>query len=1469
MIESSSIKQGTHDELCMFIDTIDHNISCLKDAKQYDLGAFLTFVLTTKLNKKLQESWLTYSKDYKKVPDVAVFLAFLKNKMQTTPMTTISVSKLEVKSECNQVKKHKASVNASQPANSSSHCSVCKGNSHPLYLCPTFKSMSVENRKTQAHSSKACFNCLHYGHSLKECKNTGCCKKCSKSHHTMLHREQTSNNNVETNTIVNSTEVPIEHIKPQGEIQSSLSMTSQVILKGPSGKQIVVRALLDSGAGLSLVSQRIVKQLQLPKSYHSISISGVMGAHVGSVSHIVNLTIVHKNSKQFKLNFEAAVVSKVTCDLPSVDATHLRNLPHLKNLDLADPLFFQSGKVDLLLGCNIYQDLVLLGIRKGQQDQPVAKDTVFGWAILGRYNRNDSLRDFTSSSAFHVIPSPNTDALLQRFWEIEEVSENSHSLTHEESISIDHYNTTHVFSVGRYKVTLPRKPDAPKLGNSRAQALQRFFSNEKSLIRRGNWEAFQQVVQEYLDLGHAKLVPFPALQLSSEESYYMPMHGVVKESSSTTKLRVVFDASAKTTSGSSFNDTLIVGPTLYPNICDILIRFRTYPVAVSSDISKMYRAVELCEADQNFHRFLWRPDTVSEVKDYQMTRVTFGVASSPFVAIQSLQQTAHDFGDSFPLAKPHVFSSMYVDDCLAGANTPEEAIDLYSQLRELLGKGGFDLRKWRSSSKEVLDAIDPSLHEPTPVKTLSDNTTVQHAKALGMAWDSTADTLYVSVGIINSHSSTKREVISDIARTFDILGWMAPAIVVMKILFQRLWELKLGWDEEIPSDLQEHHQQWKAQLPLLKDKPFNRCYFRTLSVKESVELHGFCDASEAAYSAVVYVRATYSNGPPTVVLVTAKTKVAPLKKLSIPRLELCGAHLLAKLLNSVRLAMGISLDSVFAWCDSTIVLHWLDGSLRCFKTFVGNRISNILTLFPSSVWHHVPTTSNPADCASRGLLPQELLTHDLWWNGPKWLHSDPIDWPSQPMSPPVACTSELKTVCTVTLNPVHWIEGRFSNYNRLLRVNAWIHRFISNLKLKRLHKSINMHSRLSVSELNSSEAHLFSLAQNRHFHDELLQLCHDKPIKANSRLISLNPFIDKDYLLRVGGRLSNSSLSFDQKHPIILPNNDILTGLLVSNLHVSLCHCGPSLLISSVGSRIHIIGVRRLVRDICRRCVTCRRSTAKAQKQQMGQLPKARVIPSPPFTITGSDFAGPFSLKKGHTRKPVIIKAYLCIFVCFSTKATHLECVSDLSTEAFLAAFKRFIARRGLPQEIFSENGSNFKGAHNDLQKFYQELSSKPTKDSVHQYLLNHRIKWNFSPERAPHFGGLWEAAVKSAKLHLRRIIGQQILNFEEFSTVLCQIESCLNSRPLLSLSSHADDAIDVLSASSLICILYLFHVISLTLFPFPIFISFLPSVSSSMSSSAFSSSIIALHDFELFISPFITSNYSSPYPLTYYKQLS
>ena len=221
-----------------------------------------------------------------------------------------------------------------------------------------------------------------------------------------------------------------------------------------------------------------------------------------------------------------------------------------------------------------------------------------------------------------------------------------------------------------------------------------------------------------------------------------------------------------------------------------------------------------------------------------------------------------------------------------------------------------------------------------------------------------------------------------------------------------------------------------------------------------------------------------------------------------------------------------------------------------------------------------------------------------------------------------------------------------------------------------------------------------------------------------------------------------------------------------------------------------MLGARQLARTTCKQCVVCRKAAARVQNQLMGQLPAARATPSPTFATAGIDYAGPFILKKGHTRKPVLVKAYLAVFVCFSTKAVHIEAVSDLTTAAFLATLKRFVAKRGRPQAIHTDNGSNFVGARNDLQELYQFMTSTDAQASIHSFLLTNRISWHTIPERAPHFGGLWEAAVKSAKHHLKRVIGQQRLTFEEFTTIAAQVEACLNSRPLGGLTSHNPDGV-------------------------------------------------------------------------------
>ena len=378
------------------------------------------------------------------------------------------------------------------------------------------------------------------------------------------------------------------------------------------------------------------------------------------------------------------------------------------------------------------------------------------------------------------------------------------------------------------------------------------------------------------------------------------------------KLRVVFDASAKSSTQNSLNDMLMVGPTLHPTLDQILLRFRTYRVALTGDISKMYREILLNKDDRQLHRFLWRPDPTHELKDYCMNRVTFGVASSPYLAVRTLQQTAVDHGSDTPQASWHVNHSFYVDDLLGGAETIEQAIELYNNLRSMLSKGGFNLRKWRSNSKQMLAHIPSELQETVPTQDLVDRHSASYPKALGVAWDSITDTMATHIELPTNFTSSKRGIVSDVARTFDVLGWLSPAILPMKVLFQKLWEEKLDWDDKVPDLHKLEHEKWRNELPLLTSIKLPRCYY-SKEPTVTIQLHGFSDASEAAYSAVIYLRATYADSPTTCRLIMAKTKVAPVKSLSIPRLELCGAALLARILTTTREALSIPLQLVLQW----------------------------------------------------------------------------------------------------------------------------------------------------------------------------------------------------------------------------------------------------------------------------------------------------------------------------------------------------------------------------------------------------------------------------------------------------------------------------------------------------------------------------------------------------------------------------
>lgn len=615
-------------------------------------------------------------------------------------------------------------------------------------------------------------------------------------------------------------------------------------------------------------------------------------------------------------------------------------------------------------------------------------------------------------------------------------------------------------------------------------------------------------------------------------------------------------------------------------------------------------------------------------------------------------------------------------------------------------------------------------------------------------------------------------------------------MVKIKILYQHLWLFDVGWDDLLPPAIMAEWMTIKDSLYRLEEIRIPRF---TGHVGGKLQIHGFSDASEQAYAAVVYSRVVDNLGNVSVVLVAAKSRVAPIKQVSLPRLELNGALLLSELMRKVSEAWSHLEIEQWAWTDSTIVLQWLSAHPRKWRTYVANRTAEILEHLPRQHWNHVRSEENPADCASRGLSPSELVEHDLWFQGPRWLKDNSCTWDTALVK--LNDDEELleqrpQRTLHAALLPIHYnfeveqlLLKRRSNFTLIIRSLAWVNRFVHNITC-----TINEERRsgeLSPAELEQARGQVVRAVQHEAFKEELQQLRKGELLRSKCVLSSLYPFLDNQGIIRVGGRLQNSALPDEFKHPIILPWNHRATTLLVRELHLRNLHAGPALLTASINQQYWIIGCQKVVHKIVQDCTRCVRLKGRLASQLMGSLPPARVLATRPFCFVGVDYAGPLKIKATCIRGVKVTKGYIAVYVCLSTRAVHLEAAGDMTTNTFLGTLKRFISRRGYPTEIWSDNGTNFIGADRTLQELLEQVRAHDKEAS--RFLSNIGIKWTFIPPSAPHMGGIWEAAVKSAKWHLVAELGTEALTFEDLSTILCQTEACLNSRPICALSTDPD----------------------------------------------------------------------------------
>ena len=816
-----------------------------------------------------------------------------------------------------------------------------------------------------------------------------------------------------------------------------------VRVHGPRGTKKLT-ALLDPGAQTSLVCADVLKELGITGERSDLRLQNVEGVGPHRTSERVSLTVSPADDANRHVNVpEAWAVPEINVTAPRLTSAELDRYQHLSGLSLSQ---YGGRRVSLLLGANLLEAVLQREVRAGRPGQPVAIRTDLGWALTGSIS---ALVPSSMRQVCFIPPHRQNEELLveavREWWTTESFGtkyERDATRSRQDDRAISILDATTRKIEDRYEVGQLWCTDDTVFPNNKSAVIPRLQALERKLERQPDVaKAYRETITQYVTDGHARKLTEEEAKKSNRLRWFIPHHAVFS-ANKPGKVRVVFDAAAAYR-GVSLNEQLLSGPDLLQSLPGVLLRFRERAVAVSGDIKQMYHQIRVTEVDQPATSFLWRELDTSRPPDvYQMCVAIFGARSSPVIANYVLRKCLEQDWpeDMLDLARNgDARRSFYMDDLLCSADDSSAARRLKEAVTSSLAKGGFKITKWRSNdSSALLGTTEENRGEPGTVTGLEPAGAME--KTLGVAWEERKDVLGFRLRT-KTTPLTKRGLLSQAAAVFDPLGILAPFTVRAKTMMQRLWPKQLGWDEPLPEPERSMWLQWMDEVERVGEVTIPRCLAPQERV-EGAQLHVFCDASEEAFGAAVYLRTTDDHDRHMCRFIMAKTRVAPLKRISIVRLELQAALLGSRLAHAITRELTLPISSTTFWTDSGVVLNYVSSESHRYKAFVANRVAEIHDLTTDATWRHIPGLLNPADDCTRGMAASALTADCRWLCGPAFLREEPEKWP-QPaqQGPTFGGDEELKPEerhanVISKEGPMTPDPNRFSSWLRYKRVAA-------------------------------------------------------------------------------------------------------------------------------------------------------------------------------------------------------------------------------------------------------------------------------------------------------------------------------------------------------------------------------------------------------------------------------------------------